>query len=173
MIFPFTFPPQHFQTDSINCQHSLHMRFNNPTQKYQNKPFLRIYHCDKLPCKCLSELVAQLLCSTAGWEEEPYWKFIRDFFFCLLHVSNRSRQVPSISSPPLPSPLFMSPTWQISIPPPQVPFLLFTHAHTFICHRSGEGIQDTQCSDYAPTTPPPCFHTCRPILKQNKDVLSC
>lgn len=75
---------------------------------------------------------------TAGWEG-------RAFIRSLLHVWNRSRQVPYIS--------FTSPTWHISAPPPQ---LLAFQLLTYTCIQSCVTVLQTQavhCSD-----PPPCFN---------------
>ena len=53
-------------------------------------------------------------------------------------------------SPSLPALLFMSPTWQISAPTLQLPFLVPTrthaHAHAFIYCCCREGAQGTHCS---------------------------
>lgn len=44
--------------------------------------------------------------------------------------------------------LFTSPTWQISIPPLQLPFLLLTHTHTPLYYCWREAAQGTYCSNY-------------------------
>lgn len=91
------------------------MRCNNPCTppqpKYQRKPFSHIYHHDKLLCKCLcwGQEEKWIRSSTSWWLSWYNLQLARRasltgkssaIFFCLLHVWNRSRQVPSISFPP-------------------------------------------------------------------------
>lgn len=107
--FPFAFRPTF-----PNWQHKLqtfppHAVSESPP-KYQRKPFSHIYSHDKLPCKCLcgvqeeSGFTAAQAGSSAGiiysWLGGRALLESHQWFFCLLRVWNRSRQVPSISFPP-------------------------------------------------------------------------
>lgn len=105
-------------------------------------------------------------------------------FLHLLHVWNRSRQASSIPFS-LPVLLFTSPTWQISTPAPQAPFLFPSYIHPYASVAAfGGAAQGTYCFNHSPL----CFQKCicRPCkhdtfyhvwekqtrtLEQNKDIL--
>lgn len=108
LVLSFDFPFAFLPTFGINCIHSLHRRGHNPLQNTTGNPLRtsttgtssHASACVKSRRKGGSQQlkpVAQLVWRTAGWEGEPYWKVISDFSFCLFHVWNRSRQVPSMS----------------------------------------------------------------------------
>lgn len=126
------FPLQHFQTDSIKYRHSLHMRCHNTPRNTKGNHFHTSWRYHASACVesrtgggftvAQAASSAQLVWSTAGWEAEPYWKDISDFFFVsFMSETGQGRSPPSLF-PSLCSALFTSPTWQISAPPLQQPF---------------------------------------------------
>lgn len=138
------FPSPHFQTDSIEYRHSLHMRCHNTPRNTRGNHFhtfsiMRSYHASVCVWSPGGGEGSQGLVAQLSWCDLQLagrvsltGKTSVMFFVSFVSETGQGRSPPSLF-PSLCSALFTSPTWQISAPPLQLPFsAVDTRTHSSI-----------------------------------------
>lgn len=139
------FPSQHFQTDSNKYRHSLHMRCHNTPRNTKGNHFhtftiMRSCHvsaCGESRRGSGFQVAqaggsAQLVWSTAGWEGEPYWKDINDFFLSPSSLKQVKAGPLHLSFPLCALHSLRAPPGRLVLRHYNYLSLLLTHAHTLV-----------------------------------------